>query len=255
MKTFIQNRNNKKISVIIEETANQKGLAFVMHGQGGFKEQAHIQTFADAFKNNGLTVVRFDTRNTIGESEGKMEDASVTSYYQDLEDVINWAKTQSWYQEPFWLAGHSLGGICISLYAEKYPEQTKGLAPISTSVSGKLAWEAYGPQVIEEWKKVGYKESESSSKPGVMKRVNWANMEDILKYNLLDNVDRLTMPVLMIVGDKDTSTPPNHQQTLFEKLPGKKELHIIKGAPHTFKAPEHLKEIKDIFDKWIKGNL
>jgi dipeptidyl aminopeptidase/acylaminoacyl peptidase len=63
------------------------------------------------------------------------------------------------------------------------------------------------------------------------------------------------MPVLLMVGDLDKSTPIEHQKILFDKLPGKKEIHIIKGSPHTFKDPKHLEEIKSIFDKWIKSNL
>lgn len=59
------------------------------------------------------------------------------------------------------------------------------------------------------------------------------------------------MSALLIVGDKDDRTPLEHQQVLFNKLPGKKEIHIIKDAPHTFKEEHHLREIKDIFIKWI----
>ena len=61
--------------------------------------------------------------------------------------------------------------------------------------------------------------------------------------------------MLLIVGDKDNSALPEYQKMLFDKLPGEKEMHIIKGAPHTFSEPKHLEEIKDIFNKWIKNNL
>ena len=170
-KTFIKNHKEQKISVLIEKPENPRGLVFIMHGLGGFKEQPHIQAFADAFKENSFTVVLFDARDTIGESEGKMEDATISSYYKDLEDVIEWSKFQSWYKDPFWLAGHSLGGICIALYAENYPEKIKALAPISTLVSGKLNWETHDPKELEEWKRTGWQESESRSKPGVIKRL------------------------------------------------------------------------------------
>ena len=76
-------------------------------------------------------------------------------------------------------------------------------------------------------------------------------MVDRLKYDVLDSVDKLNMPVLLIVGDQDDSTPPEHQQILFDKLPNGKELHIIKNAPHTFKEKEHLDEIKIILKGWI----
>jgi dipeptidyl aminopeptidase/acylaminoacyl peptidase len=77
-------------------------------------------------------------------------------------------------------------------------------------------------------------------------------MEDRLKYNLLDNVDKLTMPVLLIAGELDESTPPKHQQLLFNKLPGEKELHIIKNCPHTFREQDHLDEVYNILSNWIK---
>jgi hypothetical protein len=36
--------------------------------------------------------VLFDTTHSFGESGGNYEDATTTQYYQDLEDVISWAK-------------------------------------------------------------------------------------------------------------------------------------------------------------------
>lgn len=254
-KIFIKNRKDQNISVIIEKSENQKGLAFVMHGLGGFKEQDHVATFARAFYDNGFTVVRFDTTNTLGESDGQYEDATITNYYEDLEDVINWSKEQEWYQEPFCLAGHSLGGICTALYAEKYPEQVRALAPISTVVSGKLSLEApsHSKEQIEEWEKTGWLVKESKSKPGVMKKLKWSHMVDRLKYDLLPWADKLKMPVLLIVGDQDESTPVEQQELLYEKLIESKELHIIKGAPHTFREKDHLDQIYNIFDKWIKS--
>src|SRR3989338_5280761 len=124
-KEFIKNRKGQKIAVLVERPENLKGLAFVMHGLGGFKEQPHIRAIAEAFLESGYTVIRFDTTNTFGESEGNYEDATTTNYYEDLEDVIEWSKNQLWYKEPFALGGHNLGGICSALYAEKYPEKVK----------------------------------------------------------------------------------------------------------------------------------
>jgi len=61
------------------------------------------------------------------------------------------------------------------------------------------------------------------------------------------------MPVLLLTGELDESTPPKHQKLLFDKLPGKKEFHIIKNAPHTFKDEQHLNEVYQVLDKWIKS--
>ena len=252
-KVIIKNRKSQKLVLIINIVKTQKGLAFIMHGLGGFKEQPHIQTIAKAFKEEGHSTILFDTAHTIGESEGNYEDATITNYYGDLEDVIQWAKEQKWYEEPFYLSGHSLGGICIGLYAENNPDKVKAIAPISTVVSGKLSFEAHKPEELGEWQKTGWQVRESMSKPGLIKRLKWSHMEDRLKYDLLKEVDKLTMPVLLIVGENDESTPVKHQQMLFDKLPRKKEMHIIKNAPHTFRENVHLNEIKSIFREWLKN--
>ncbi|PIQ68019.1 MAG: hypothetical protein COV91_06435 [Candidatus Taylorbacteria bacterium CG11_big_fil_rev_8_21_14_0_20_46_11] len=250
---FIKNRKGQKVSVLVEGEDNTAGLAFVMHGLGGWKEQPHIQTFSNTFLENGFTSVRFDTTNTYGESEGNYEEATTTNYYEDLEDVILWTKGQSWYKEPFWLAGHSLGGICTALYAEKHLERIVGLAPISAVVSGNLS--ATTPKyavAMNTWEKTGWFEYRSSSDSGRMKRLPWSHMVDRLTYDLLPEAHKLTMPVLLIVGDQDDSTPSEHQKMLFDAIVGPKEMHIIKGAPHTFVDPKHLEEIKTLFDRWIK---
>ncbi len=253
-KLFIKNRKGQKMAVLLEEGPGGAPSAFVMHGLSGNKESPHIQTFAEAFLQNGFTVVRFDTRNTYGESEGNPEDETITEDFADLEDVISWASGQPWYREPFWLAGHSLGGICTALYAKKYPEKVAGLAPISTVVSWQLSAETkgYAPERLTEWKRAGVRIEPSATRLGLMKRLKWSFVEDRMKYDLSPEVKKLTMPVLLIVGELDDGTPPKHQQLLFDALPGPKEMHIIKGAKHTFIKPKHLAEIKTLFDRWIR---
>jgi len=251
-KLFIKNRKGQRIAVLVEVVKPQKGLAFITHGLGGFKEQPHVQTYAQSFVESGYTTVLFDTTNTFGESDGNYENATVTNYYEDLEDVISWAKSQPWYNEPFILAGSSLGGMCTILYTEKYPEKVKALAPISTTVSGKLSMEAMPESEVTQWKESGWRVTPRTSKPGI-KRLPWSHMENRVRYDVLPEAHKLNMPVLLAVGELDDSEPLGAQQKLYEALPGKKELHIIKGAPHTFRDPKHLAEIKNILTQWIKG--
>ena len=250
MKIDIRNRKNQKIVVLLEDAANARGLAFIIHGLSGKKEEPHIALFAEAFKEKEYTVVRFDTTNTFGESDGKYEDATVTNYIEDLEDVIKWAKSQLWYQEPYVLVGHSLGGIAALYFAKNYSNEVKGLAPISTVVSGELSMDT--PKYKEsDWEQSGWKIEKSSTSPTGIKKLPWSHMIDRKKYDILPIADKLTMPILLIVGDKDDSTPPEHQRMLFDVLPGDKELHIIKDAPHSFVEQPHLEEIKQIFFAWI----
>lgn len=253
MKILIKNRKNEKISIEYILAKDQIGLVFVAHGLSGTKEQKHILVFSEVFLRNNYSVVRFDSTNTFGESDGKYENVTATNYINDLEDVIKWAKRQKWFQEPFVLVGHSLGGLSSAYYAEKYPEQVKALAPISSVVSGKLYLCSFSDEELKSWEETGFYSKQSKSRPGLVKKVKWKFAEDVLNYNLLLKVNKLTMPILMIVGGKDKTTFPEHQQIFYNCIPGiKKEFHIIKESPHTFSETRHLEEVDLIFDNWIK---
>jgi alpha-beta hydrolase superfamily lysophospholipase len=251
-KKYIRNRKGQGVVVLVEKSEDQKGLAFIMHGLGGFKEQPHIKAMAEAFQELQYTVVRFDTANTAGESEGRYEDATVTGYLHDLEDVIAWAAKKSWYEEPFCLAGHSLGSFCVGLFAQRHQEKVKALIPCATVVSGRLTNELYSLKELKEWEQTGWQIRKSTTRPGVVKRLPWSHIVDRLQYDLLEGADMLTMPVLLIVGEEDTRTPPTHQALLYNALPGRKLMHIVKGARHGFYEPEQREELKNTCSQWIK---
>ncbi len=253
-KIFIKNRKNQNICVETISNSNPKSIAFVMHGLGSFKEKKHIRVIAQVLKENNYLVVLFDATNSFGESDGNYENATLTNYYQDLEDVIAWAKKQKWYKAPFILSGHSFGGFCATYYAENHPKEVLAIAPIAPMISGKLSAKAhkqYDPENFRKWRETGWLIRESDSMPGVIKRLPWSHFIDRQKYDLLPEAKKLTMPVLIISGENDTSIPIKHSRILFDALPGPKEFHIIKNAPHSFKTSTHLKQLERLFKNWI----
>ena len=252
MKTFITNRDNNEISVVVEnEDSGSSKLAFVMHGLSGNKEEPHLRGMVDVLVKNDYTVVTWDAVHTFGESKGgAYEDATITNYLADLEDVISWASSSDWYVEPFVLIGHSLGGISTALYAEKYPEKVKALAPLSTVVNGELRMESKA-NIVDEWRRTGYHTEKRSN--GDTKTLKWSHMEDNMQYDITKDASKLTMPVLLVVGSRDTSTKPEHQKVFYESLKTDKELHIVEGAEHTFYRPHEREELNQILEHWLKN--
>ena len=256
-KFLIKNRKGLEIIGDLLVPENPKGLAFTLHGLGGFKEQVHIKTLVDILLENNYTVVNFDATNSIGESAGKYEDATMQNHYEDLVDVINWSKIQTWYKEPFVIVGHSLGGFAVAKYAEEFPKEIKGVFPYAAVYSGEDSFEASGkfkPEEIKAWKETGWTHRTSTSKPGTEMKLPWSHMEERLTHNLKLKVNKITMPILFVVGENDTSCPPYQQENFYNLLPKetKKEIHIVSGAPHTFKEETHLKKLREIFNNWLK---
>ena len=138
-KVSILNRDGRRICVYLDLLDAPRGLFCVMHGLGRYAEQAHIIALRDVLLARGYSVVRFDARGShFGESEGTFEEATVTGYLADLHDVLAWAREQVWYTAPLGLVGHSLGGLCTSLYAEAHPDEVMALVPIATAISGTM---------------------------------------------------------------------------------------------------------------------
>lgn len=256
-KIFIKNRNNLNVRVcidapILDEIASQKGLAFIMPGLGSHHKKPEFRALAEILTRHGYTAISFDPTHSFGESDGLYEDATFINYASDLEDVIEWASKNFKTEDPFILIGHSLGAMSVAYYTERFPTKVKALAPISTTVSGKLSIEARPVEEIEKWKNLGYQETVRSS--GEVRKLKWSHMEDRLKYDLLDKAEQIRVPLLMLVGDSDLLTPPHHQQLLFDAVatPAEdKELHIIKNADHNVGVPETLAQVKEIFERWL----
>jgi len=252
-RSFIQNREGKKISVLVEHPSTpQEKVAFVMHGLGGSKEQHHIAALAGPLLARGYVTVRFDATNSLGESDGDYADATVTNYVHDLEDVLSWGKSQPWYQEPFVLAGESLGAFCSAAYAEEHPEHVSALVLIAPMVSGGISIGAKGSQELLAWRESGWRIEESVSKPGVLRKLPWSHVRDRLRYDLLPHAKRLAMPTLLVTGEKDRGASPGHVAILYDELPGPKELHVIPDAPHTFRDPAHIEELRRVVDTWLQ---
>lgn len=240
----------EKITFLLENESGTKGLAILIHGMGYTKEEPCIRVSAEALIQQDYVVLRFDTRHSFGESEGSFEQVTLTSSYHDLTEVIQWARRQQWYKEPFVLVGHSTGGLCTILYAEQHPHVVKGVVGISALISGKLLLGQYPAKKLEEWKRTGIHEWKENTQ---IKRVRWECAEDSMRYDLLPKARFLQVPLLLIVGDQDMETPLAHQQLLYDAVPHKKQLHVIVGAPHRLLEKHYLDELKTTVAYWIES--
>lgn len=256
-RVVIKNRAGLKLVIQVDTPDNAKELVFIAHGQGGFMFQDHITAFAETFLENGFRVVRFDATHALGDSEGDMVDVTYDTYVSDLEDTINWARTQAWFTEPFSLCGQSMGAQSVAWYAEQHPEQIKLLAPIAPTVNYELWVKTLEPDYKRIWQQRGFKEEASRSKPGVIGRVGWGVAESLKKFDLIPNASKLTMPVFFMVGEFDKPCPYENQKKLYDQIPGDKTFIRIDGAEHSFrnaKTGEHgaeLAEAKAALRAWI----
>ena len=139
---WLKNSANEVIYVQVEgyEHRRNKKIAFIQHGLASNLEHSAVQTAKKAFLDNGYLVIIFDSRYSMGKSDGEVINVRLATFKKDLETVINWAKKQNFYREPFILAGHSLGGASVLQYSAENASVIDAVIPITPVVSG-VTWE------------------------------------------------------------------------------------------------------------------
>lgn len=249
----LTNRHGDKMNVWVDgPVSGGAPVAFILHGFSGNAKQRHVQAMADAFRRNGYITVSIDATNSLNTSGGDLEKANWTNHHNDLEDVVEWARTQSWFREPFAITGQSMGGGAVLLYAARNPEKVSMVIPTASLISGALyikALEQNDPQHLKNWRDNGYYTIMFNNK--AHKR-HWDNTHnDYGRYDMVRDAGKLTMPILLVAGEIDTLTPPWAMKALYDAIPGtKKEFHTIKGAHHCFE--QHEDELCALMAQWIR---
>lgn len=184
---------------------------------------------------------------------------SVDEYVEWLHDYIH----HKGYKDVV-LAGHSLGGAIAQLYALKYGNELKGLILIGTGarlrvlpatltsvrseIGDEVAWRKY----IEDTPLPSPR-----LKPARDEKIRIGPetlLSDLLccdKFDIMEQVQNIKLPTLIIVGTEDASTPVKYSQYLANKIKGSK-LVIIQGATHGV-AQEKPAEVNRAIEEFVAG--
>lgn len=255
--TFIKNSRGEKIYVEVSGLNNKAGrkLVFLQHGMGTSHKDYLIQAAKRIFLENGFTVVAFDNRNALGESDGKLEDASISTYIEDLNTVIDWSRKQDFYSEPFSLLGVSMGGASVIEFSRLHPAEVCELVLISPVVGGKY-WEkaalAYTPEDYENWRSKGWYLFSNGKE---ISRVPYALVEDAKKYDAVKTADRIRADVLVVVGDKDVISAPEHNRLFFNRLNTAKKMVVLPDSDHIYLNLYQSGRVYDAFKTVIEPEI
>lgn len=145
------------------------------------------------------------------------------------------------------IAGHSMGGAVALAYVLSYPQDIKALILIDTGARLRVRPDFLdqlkaGVGAPAEWIKnivkplygrvapeVSDKIINGVAEVGVAVQLNDFTCCD--KFDVMDKVNRITVPTLVICGSEDNMTPVKFSRYLADKIAGAK-LVIIEGGSH-----------------------
>jgi dienelactone hydrolase len=250
----IINRRGQRIVGVVDHVENAKGVVVVMHGLGGYKEQPHLEAVTRLYQQYGYIAVRPDATHALGESDGSTMGYRATTHVHDLEDVLTWVRKQVWCVGKVHLAGHSMGGFSVNLYAQNFSEHIGSVASLSSTLSGEVFRNQYQGN-FDEWQQNGFYVRPSRTRPGAVKKISWEFVEDLDKYDVLVGAQKMTMPVLVLVGDEDHGVSPLDQKRFSELIAGPSVFHLLDATDHNYKNEGSLNALLVVLEEWIKNCL
>ena len=226
-----------KICGILNVPKKQKNKDFVMvfcHGWLTSKNSSKIAELSSKLAEKGINSFAFDFFGH-GESRGKLENISQTIAVQNVNDAVSFLRKKGY--KKFGLYGSSFGGGTATVFAAK-SEDLSFLCLISTVTKCKASW----PKSQEHLLKLKNNFAEKFS-------------GDLKKYNYISLGKKIKIPVLIVQGNKDISTPLSGAKKLLKNLAGEKMTVIIKGAGHNYEKKKQREDIIKAIYNFVIYNL
>lgn len=250
---FIKNRKGLNMALRLSINSENKKLVFLIHGLSSRKEYPHMLVMEEMFLKNGYNVVNMDATNSLNASDSDEKGITFTGHYEDLVDVVDWAKSQKFYTEPFALAGQSLGAQAVVYYATQYPTNTNFVISCAIPwLDGKIEIKQNKrtPRILEK----GYYDQVSKS-TGKTLRIYKNYLDDFEKYNFIPLVKNITAETHIICGLLDSQYHINNNKELYYLLTCKKSLQLLPDVPHDLANTPETKEtftkaLEKIFDDY-----
>ena len=202
------------------------------HGLLSNKNSEKYIALGEQISREGMAMLRFDFRG-IGESEGRLEDDTVSRRIVDLRSAIGFARSYPGMGNRIGLLGSSLGGY-VSLFG----------ASMDKEIRAVVIWAT--PFHLDD---LGSKNQEEDYPlPGE------AFFKDLPRHRLLPLLPGV-LNGLVIHGEKDELVPVDQAWEIFHTLGAPKEIHVIEDADHRLTSPSHRQRAIDLSVDWFKKYL
>lgn len=229
-KVKIQSGKNKLSAVISRPDEKTERLAILCPGFIDSKDYDHLVYLASELAGKGFTVVRFDPTGTW-ESEGLIGDYTDTQYLEDIRNVLKYMLEDCDYKYIL-LGGHSHGGLMSLLYAATDSRVSEVLAIMAPSPDTLVK------QKRIKWETEGFRFT-SRDIPGTTEikefRVPYSHLQDRDKYNVLDEVKKIHVPIIFVAGELDSVVLPEHVKQIYDAANEPKKFILMKGISHDYR--------------------
>lgn len=183
-----------------------------------------------------------------------------------IEQYLEWVRgfTTARRYKNMVICGHSMGGAISMLYALRYPEEVRGVILMGTGAKLRVHpdYLDLGRDSVEDNSR--WLENQMTYYPGVardmvqsLKRrsieigpsVELNDLKACDQFDVMNEVQNINLPTLVICGDQDTMTPVKYANYLSENIPGAQKV-IVPGASH-FVQLQKYKQVNASIEEFV----
>ncbi len=231
-KVFFKSEGQRLSGILHLPDRNSPPCVVASHGLLSSKESEKYIALGERMAREGVAMLRFDFRG-IGESEGRLEDDTVSRRITDLAAAIDFVLNRPGLGKRIGLVGSSLGGY-VSLFKAAADQEIRALAIWAT------------PFHLDD---LGTKKQEDDYPlPGK------AFFKDLPRHRLLPVLPNISN-CMVIHGEKDELVPVDQAWEIFQGLGSPKEIHVLEGADHRLTQPIHRQRAMNLTAEWMKKFL
>lgn len=246
-KVFFTSSQGASICGILSNptSSEEKPVIVLCHGFGTGKNGRTYVRLQEALNDHEISTFRFDFFGH-GESEGDLEDISISEAVDDILNSISFLKERG--HSRIGLFGSSFGGISSIITASVSDDLFVLALKSPVSNYEELESERVGEEGIKRWRDKGYFRVEIFDGRELM--LKYSFFEDFKNNDGFKAANKIKIPTLIVHGDKDESVPIEQSKktaSLIEKC----RLEIIEGADHRYSKPEHFERMLDLISEFI----
>ncbi len=248
--TFLDGQDRPVAAVLSTPSSACNRIAVLCHGFLSNKNSTTNLTLTRLLADRGIGTFRFDFFGQ-GDSAGAFEDITVSLAVGQTSAALDVVISRGY--ERIGLVGSSFGGLVGILTAAQRPEVAcLALKCPVVDFAEELRLE-FGPGELAKWQAT---DTIPNLEGGAQRvRLKYGLYEDSLRLVAYGPATGITVPTLIVQGERDELVPLHQSRRLLESLAGEKRLDLLPHADHRFSRREDFQAMTEAITEWLSRHL
>ena len=225
-------------------------LAVLCHGFLSGKNSTTNKTLTRLLNEQGLATFRFDFFGQ-GDSDGPFEEITTTLALHQTEAALDLMTVRGY--ERIGLVGSSFGGLVAILTAAQRCDIVCLALKCPVVDFAEELHLTFGAEELARWQATDTIRNIMGGPDRV--RLRYDFYEDCLRQIAYEPAKRITVPTLIVQGDRDECVPLHQSRRLHDALAGPKRLDLLPGADHQFTRGEDFRQMTTSISHWLVTHL